>query len=278
MKRKTEITTTTTARAPSALEPSPFNLFADTMDDAPDTVDSSARDETPAVLEFGADRDDVFASGVQSEAWGIDSDTTADLTAPASPPGDAREVPSVKGARRSSSGMRLYGRAMAAHPLLDAAGERRLAATIEKRGDDVWAALLRDEALAQVAIDLAEARLEGAGQALEGVRHAIRAAAAQRGASSRSALARAAAEAAPLVRALDVDHLVADELVRKLERAAADPSSAPASLRVPRVRRRLARQVEQVTRAARAAADARNELVQHNLRYCQSQNRKGQSN
>jgi len=171
----------------------------------------------------------------------------------------------ARSGRRSATGMPLYARTMAEHPVLDAAGERALAADIEARSAAVWAALLDDEVIAPYVVGVAAGRIDGAGPALEAVRAAADRAARQRNASSRAALGRAAAAAGDALHPLDLDHAVADELVDVLRRAAADPASAPDGLPVARQQRRLERHAERVGLVARAAAQARNDLVQHNI-------------
>jgi RNA polymerase primary sigma factor len=122
-----------------------------------------------------------------------------------------------------------YARAMRRHPLLDRKGERALAIDIEARSRALWTALLAD-ALPRVTPIIAE-HLPAAKPALRRVA----------GATARTrdvAIRRAAAR----LHALDVDHLVADELVE-----------------------RLGGRNDAVAVAARAVADARSRFVQANI-------------
>jgi RNA polymerase primary sigma factor len=228
MKRKIE-THSTIGLAPSALDLSRADLFADTAEHEPAQGDAGP--------------DDSALAGEEQ----------------------AVSAARPRAGRRSATGMPLYARAMAEHPVLDAAGERALAAEIEARSAAVWTALLRDEVIAPFIIGVAADRIEGAGPALEEVRAAADLAAQERSASARRALARAAAAAGVALHALDLDHAIADDLVDVLRRAAADPASAPDGLPVARHRRRLERHAGRAGLAARSAADARNELVQRNI-------------
>jgi RNA polymerase primary sigma factor len=130
----------------------------------------------------------------------------------------------------------LYGRAIDRHPVLGRAGEQALALQIEKRSHALWALLLARPTAAFAARLLRE-RLP---QARSGI-------------------------TAEELHAIDLDHVVADELVAQIVAAARDPDHAPEALRAMVQRKRFARHAEAVASAARAVADARGRFVQANL-------------
>jgi RNA polymerase primary sigma factor len=140
--------------------------------------------------------------------------------------------------------MHLYGRAMDRSALLDREEERALALEIEERAHALWTTLLSHPGSAGPAARLAAERLPSAAAILRPVEHAA-SEAARRVARARPALARAARAASPRLHALDLDHVVVDEIVAQ-----------------PRTRGRHARAV---AAAAAAVADARRRFVEANL-------------
>ena len=136
----------------------------------------------------------------------------------------------------STDSRALYARAIDRHPVLDRAGEQALALQIEERSHALWALLLA-RATAAFAARLVRERLP---QARSGV---------------------TAAE----LHAIDLDHVVADELVARIVAAARDPEHAPEALRAMVRRKTFARHAEAVAGAARAVAEARGRFVQANL-------------
>src|SRR6266545_1575348 len=132
----------------STTAPTPSTAGVPSLElDLHDAADRSSVTEVRSLAEL-ADSDDISAADGPAATWLATADATSRLPDPPTSEEAAGDPSATRSGRWSATGMPLYARAMHAHPVLDAAGERELAATIEARAADLWSALLGDEVMA----------------------------------------------------------------------------------------------------------------------------------
>ena len=158
----------------------------------------------------------------------------------------------------------VYFQDMAAHDVLGADDEVRLAREIEALDVAVWAALLSYAPTTDYVIRLLERCLENSLSEFRALRSAAAVARTSRSKSSQRALDSAALVVAPQVRALDQDHRFRDTVMAELRRVAESdkPGKLPFSSKAPAFGRHIA----QVELRLRAAHRVRQAFITANLR------------
>jgi RNA polymerase primary sigma factor len=157
-----------------------------------------------------------------------------------------------------------YFHDMAAHEVLGADDEIRLAREIEELDVEVWAALLSYAPTTDYVVRLVEKCLDNSLADFKALRAAAASARKSRSKSAQRTLEGAAFAVAPQVRALDQDHRFCDIVMAELHRVAesAKPGKLPFSAKAPAYRRYLG-DVERLTRKAQRSRQA---FITANLR------------